>query len=174
MIYYSDKSCSTDLDRTKTAIGVVVKDNELIVALTVPEVAWGGYRTDISGLTNYSSNTNAQTDYNGKSNTAIIVAAHTSESTSTSAAIYCNKYNTTGTSAGNWYLPAAGEVYDYIYINYSAVKAGWDKVGTTISDSWFWSSSEISKYGAWNVCSYSGMTSHEKATDLSVACFLAI
>ncbi|MBQ8436195.1 MAG: hypothetical protein IJX20_00940 [Alphaproteobacteria bacterium] len=174
MIYYSDKSCSSTYDSSKTAIGVVVKDNELIAALTVPDMAWSSAYTDTS-LTNYSSSTDAKTDYNGKSNTAVIVAAHPSETTSNNAAIYCNSYTTAGTSAGDWYLPAAGEVYDYIYSNYSAVKAGWDLVGTTISDSWFWSSSEDGSNYAWGVGSSNGSVStYTKNHSYSVSCLLAL
>jgi len=174
-IYYSDKTCSACVVSGKTAIGVIVKDNELITALTVPDMTWGKYGTDLSDLTNYTSSANAQTDYNGKSNTAIIVAAHTSESTSTSAAKYCNSYSTAGTSVGDWYLPSAGAVYDYIYRKYSTVKAGWDKVKTTISDSWFWSSSEYNNYNSWIVSSlHGGVASRPKDNSVSVSCFLVI
>jgi len=174
-IYYSDKTCSACLVSGKTAIGVVVKDNELIAALTIPNMTWGGYGTDINSLTNYSLSTDAQTDYNGKINTVIIVAAHTSESASTSAAIYCNEYSTVGTSTGDWYLPAAGEVYDYLYSNYSTVKAGWDKVGTTVPYSYFWSSSEKSTNYAWSVTSNGGGMGHgSKRISSSVSCFLEI
>ena len=31
-IYYSDKSCSADYDNSKTAIGIVVKYNELVMS----------------------------------------------------------------------------------------------------------------------------------------------
>jgi len=175
MIYYSDKSCSSNYDSSKTAIGIVVKDNELVLSQKKSSTMyWSNAYTDTS-LTNYTSSTDAKTDFNGKSNTAVIVAAHPSETASNNAAIYCNTYTTAGTSAGDWYLPAAGEVYDYIYSNYSAVKAGWDKVGTTISDSYFWSSSEYDTISAWGVGSGNGGVGFDlKGSALSVICLLAI
>ena len=151
MIYYSDKSCSEEVDASKTAIGIVVKDNELITTLNVPYMKWSLDYIDVSGVANYESDTDAKTDYNGKANTLAIVSAYSGESASENAAIYCNSYSTAGTRAGDWYLPAMGEVYDYIYTNYVKVRAGWDKVGTTILSEYFWSSSEYSANSAWFV-----------------------
>ena len=136
MIYYSDKSCSSTYDSSKTAIGVAVKDNELIVALTVPEMAWSSLYTDTS-LTNYTSSTDAKTDFNGKSNTAVIVAAYPSETASNNAAIYCNTYTTAGTSAGDWYLPAAGELYSYVCGNYSAINTAMTSIGWSFGSYYF-------------------------------------
>ena len=50
MIYYSDKSCSDEVDDSKTAIGVV-KDNALIVALNIPDMRWASAYTNVSGIT---------------------------------------------------------------------------------------------------------------------------
>ena len=174
-IYYSDKSCSADLDNSKTAIGIVVKDDKYIAALNVPDMKWASNTsTDVSGITNITSS-EAKTDYNGKANTLAILEAYPSDTTSNNAAIYCNSYSTAGTSAGDWYLPALGEVYDYIYTNYAKVKAGWDKVGTTISDSIFWSSSEYNLNGAWYVISSNGNVNGSNKNNLgSVSCLLAL
>ena len=176
MIYYSDKSCSEDVDASKTAIGIVVKDNALITALNVPDMRWASNTsTDVSGITNITSSATAKTDYNGKANTLAILEAYPSDTTSNNAAVYCNSYTTEGTSAGDWYLPAMGELYNYIYLNYAKIKAGWDKVGTTISDGWFWSSSEYSYTSAWYVgSSNGGVDYYGKTSYNSVSCFLAI
>ena len=176
MIYYSDKSCSEDVDASKTAIGIVVKDNELIVALNVPDMSWSSSYTNVSGITETTDSSVAKTDYNGKANTLAILETFPSDTTSNNAAVFCNSYSTEGTNAGDWYLPAAGEVYDYIYTNYAKVKYGWDKVGTTISDSYFWSSSEYSGNGAWNVSSSSGGMSYSNKgySYYSVSCLLSI
>jgi len=175
-IYYSDKTCSACLVSGKTAIGVVVKDNELIVALTVSDMVWSGAYTDTS-LTNYSSVSDVITDYNGKSNTEVIVAAYPSNTSSNNVAVYCNSYSTAGTSAGDWYLPAAGELYSYVYSNYNAVKASWDKVETSFMDSFFWSSSERDSHIAWGVWVDWGEVEYRdkvRMTSGSVTCFLAI
>ena len=137
---------------------------------------WSLDYIDVSGVANYESDTDAKTDYNGKANTLAIVSAYSGESASENAAIYCNSYSTAGTSAGDWYLPAMGEVYDYIYTNYAKVKAGWDKVGTTIPSIFFWSSSEYNINYAWYVSSSSGNLGYDiKSLNLaSVSCLLAI
>ena len=148
MIYYSDKSCSEDVDASKTAIGVVVKDNELIASLNVPEMTWSSAEINVSELTDYSSLDEAQMDYNGKNNTLAIVAAFPSDTIRNNAAIYCNSYSTAGTNAGDWYLPARGELVDYIQ-NRTSVKNAWSKVGVTIERNILWASSEASEYYAW-------------------------
>jgi len=175
MIYYSDKSCSSNYDSSKTAIGVVVKDNELVLSQKKSsDMKWSNAYTDTS-LTNYTSSTDAKTDFNGKSNTAVIVAAHPSETASNNAAIYCNTYTTAGTSAGDWYLPAAGELYSYVYGNYSAINTAMTAIGWTFGSAYFWSSSEQSNYLAWYVYSYGGtMSGGGKVDGRSVSCFFAI
>jgi len=174
MIYYSDKSCSSNYDSSKTAIGVVVKDNELVLSQKKSSMYWSYAYTDTS-LTNYTSSTDAKTDFNGKSNTAVIVAAHPSETASNNAAIYCNTYTTAGTSAGDWYLPAAGELYSYVYGNYNAINTAMTAIGWTFGSAWFWSSSEYDNYNAWSVRSLGIVIDWTyKDTSYSVSCFLEI
>ena len=174
-IYYSDKSCSVDYDSSKTPIGVVVKKNELVMSKDRVVMSWSSAHTNTS-LTDMSSY-QAQADMNGKSNTAVIVAAHPSETISNNAAIYCNKYTTTGTSAGDWYLPAAGELYSYVYGNNNTLSSVYTgSLGWSSFSSYFWSSSERSDGLAWFVYSGGGdVTSDNKRDDYySVSCFLDI
>ena len=174
-IYYSDGTCDSVVYSTKTPIGVVVKTNELVMSLATKSMTWGGYGTNISGLTDYSSSSDAKTDYNGKANTAKIVAAHTSETTSSSAAKYCNSYSTAGTSAGQWYLPAAGEIYGYIYASYVTLEATFGALGLSFPYAYLWSSSEESDYFAWGVfASYDDMSYYGKDGTFSVSCLLAL
>jgi len=171
-IYYSDDTCSSSVVSGKTAIGVVVKDNELVLSQkSSSTMTWGTRGTDISGLTNYSSSTDAKADYNGKSNTAAIIAGDSGAV----AAKYCNDYTTAGTSAGDWYLPAAGELYSYVYGNYNAINTAMTAIGWTFDSAYFWSSSEYSSGGAWTVGSRNGyMYAFNKTYDDSVSCFLDI
>ena len=177
-IYYSDGTCSACIVSGKTAIGIVVKDNELVMSNKTGSIQWGGYGTDISTLTNYSSITDAKTDFNGKDNTAKIVA-HFGEDVDTTlhAGVFCHKYTIEGTNAGDWYLPAAGELYSYVYGNYSKLsdtfvnKLAWD----TSFRYPFWSSSEYDSGGAWYVYADNGRTDiGHKGTVGSVSCFLDI
>ncbi|MBQ8436496.1 MAG: hypothetical protein IJX20_02465, partial [Alphaproteobacteria bacterium] len=109
----------------------------------------------------------------GAVNTDLIVTAHTELglTSSNSAAIYCNEYSTAGTNAGDWYLPAAGEVYDYIYSNYDTLKP------MTSFQYYIWSSTEAGKMFARCIDPENGIIDYElfqKSAGLSTICFLNI
>ena len=133
MIYYSDKSCSAELDSNKTAIGVVVKDNELVISqIRNSEMRWSGSSTKVSGITETTDFDVVKQDFNGKANTLAIIATFTSDTVDNNAAINCNSYSTEGTNAGDWYLPAAGELSSYVYgggINYNKINTTMGKLG---------------------------------------------
>ena len=176
MIYYSDGSCSRSVDGSKTAIGVVVEDNAYV--MSVPKtgtMTWASTSNDVSGLTNFYSDNQAKLDYLGKLNTAAIVAAYSSDTTINNAAKYCNSYSTAGTSAGQWYLPAAGELYDGLYLNNKKVTRAFAQLGVVING-YFWSSSEYSSGDAWFVSSISDDVVNENkySYNRSVSCFLAL
>ncbi len=178
-IMYSDMTCSSCLITEKTPIGVVVKSdgaNSLVMSNRTGNIQWGGYGTDISTLTNYSSDTVAKTDFSGKDNTAKIVA-HFGENVDTSlhAGVFCHKYVTEGTNAGNWYLPAAGEVYSYMYNNYSKIKTAMDTIGWGYNNYSFWSSSEVDSSYAINVNTNDGRVNiYIKTFSGSASCFLGV
>ena len=174
-IYYSDKTCSNNVISGKTPIGVVVKENAVVLSqMRSSLVTWGSRYTDVSGVVDTTSDT-ALLDYNGKSNTAAIVAACSSDTTSNNAAKYCNSYSTTGTSVGQWYLPAAGELYSYVYGNYNTITTTASKLGWTYSSGYYWSSSERGDSYAWSVHTYDGnVASDYKGYGKLVSCFLEI
>ena len=176
MIYYSDRTCSTELDNSKTPIGVVVKDNELVISqIRSTSMKWSSSYTNVSGITETTDSAVAKQDFNGKANTLAIVETFTSGTVDNNAAINCNSYSTDGTNAGDWYLPAAGEIYSYVYENYSKINATMTKLSWTFGSRYFWSSSEYSSYGAWGVYSNMGlMSSSDKNVTNSVSCFLEI
>ena len=177
-IYYSDGTCNSCLDTNKTPIGVVVKDNELVMSQRVGGIQWGGYGTNISTLTNYSSSANAKTDFNGKDNTAKIVAYFGEDiDTTLHAGVFCHKYTTEGTSAGDWYLPAMGELYNYVHENYNKIQSTWvNKLALDISINFtFWSSSEYTMYNTWSISVYDGsIYASNKYDAISISCFLSI
>ena len=153
-ILNSDMSCSTSRISGKTPIGVVsyVSGNtRLAIQLENDgEKYWSKNSVDISGITNYSTDTKAKNDFNGKANTAAWVAYYGSGASSYAAG-YCYNYSTRGTSRGQWYLPAAGELYASIWTNKTKVNsglsaAGGDQLPTT---DFHWSSSEYSSSTAW-------------------------
>jgi len=176
-IYYSDKTCSSSYNSSKTAIGVVIKKNELVMSKDRVTMTWASNTsTNVSGITDMSSS-QAQADMNGKANTLAIVSTYTSDTTSNNAAKYCNSYSTAGTSAGDWYLPAAGELYSYVYGNYSTLSSVYTgSLGWSSFSYWFWSSSEYSSNGAWGVYSDGGSMGNygKSGNNYSVSCLLAL
>ena len=134
----------------------------------------------ISDLPNYSSSTNAKADYNGKDNTAKIVA-HFGEDVDTTlhAGVFCYNYAPTGmeSTKGQWYLPAAGELYDYVYGNYNTLLNTYKThLGYGDFSYAFWSSSEKNMLYAWYVHSdSSNMDGGSKNSQfIFLTCFLAI
>ena len=159
-ILYDDKSCAVDisnLDPNRTPIGVVFDvSRKLAIALeqSSSRLEWASrYGDDILGLTNYTSS-NKTSDYNGKSNTSIIIAHGDSNGYETPAADYCYNYVTIGTKKGDWYLPAGGEL-QLMYNNKTTLNNSLSKIGGTQFPTtgyyYYWSSSE-SNYGyAWRL-----------------------
>ena len=177
-IYYSDGTCNRCLIEGKTPVGVVVKDNEIIAANNVTELTWGGSGTDIAELANFTTQNEADNDYNGFYNTSNILNILGNTNISDFAAIYCYNYAPTeleGTK-GEWYLPAAGEIYNYIYKNYSLLKNIFvNKLSWTTFAHCLWSSSEGSSTAAWVADTYSTYRGHrQKSGSNEVICFMAI
>ena len=146
-ILYHDKTCAKDmnlLDPNKTVIGVVFDiSRKLAIALegSSSSIKWASKDYDIPGLTNYSIDT-VTSDYNGKSNTSIIIAHGDSNGYETPAADYCYNYSTAGTKQEDWYLPAGGEL-QLIYNNKTTLNNSLSKVGgMQLKNSNHWSSSE--------------------------------
>ncbi len=176
-IYYSDNSCSSCLETAKTPVGVVVKDDELIMSINISSIPWGGYGIDIPNIY-YENKASALADYNGQSNTIQIITTLTTETSTTSAGVYCYNYAPTSLSntKNSWYLPAAGEIYKYIYNNfYSLQNTFINKLGQNTFNYFFWSSSEYYIYNAWGVQSYDGYSNNgDKNYPYYVTCFLKI
>ena len=154
---YSDKSCSIIPQKGKTPIGIVVYvdgngGGQALALNSIGSYIWGGYGTDVSSLTDYSSASDASKDLASCDNSKKIMAAGDK---STYPAVWAaNEYSTEGTSAGDWCLPAAG-IFTSYYNNQTSVNLGFDRVkGTKFSNTspytMAWSSSEGSNTSAWN------------------------
>lgn len=101
---------------------------------TVGTVKWGYDNFDIPELTNYSSTGAAITDMNGKANTQAVLQYATAQTNWRTDSAITNtnqegnyplfecawRYHTSGTSQGDWYVPALGQVY-YLYNNTTAL-----------------------------------------------------
>ena len=151
-----------DKDTTDpTALGVVlVTDNQRILISkadatdgTNNTLYWGYnlYGKDVAGITNIDSSDAAKADFNGKANTAAIIAGYTEHSVEMDSRDMC-KILTTYAEGGftDWYVPAAGQLA-LMYLAKTDINAALTKIGgTTFADNRYWSSSGCSG-GAWSV-----------------------
>lgn len=170
-ILYSDKSCNNNVVASKTAIGVVFDTTyRLAIALTTTKADWSTTNFDVQDLTQISSSTTILADWHGKSNTATVLSYCKANGKSCPAFDYVSTYKTAGTSVGDWYLPALGEV-NAIYSNKTALSNGLSKVGKReIEINWHWSSSQSSGSGsAWGMRFMDGYSSdYGKSTNSSI------
>lgn len=91
------------------------------------------------GLTKYSTSTDAKTDFNGKANTTTIInaikaydLAHSTDSITGCASQCIQLYAPTGTVAGEWYIPACGEM-KMAYDNFTVINTTLNKIHTADS-----------------------------------------
>jgi len=178
-IMYSDNTCSSCMLTDKTAVAVVVyksEDKHLIAPLTAPVMRWSSSNTDVTSLPNWSSADLAKEDMDGVGNSQLIREFFTSDNGTNNAAWYCYNLEVEGfeDKKGEWYLPSAGEIYNYFYTNYSLINKAFLKLGLTFGKA-YWSSSESDPYHAWYVISSSGnMINYSKNGNPSVRCLLVI
>ena len=175
-ILYSDGTVSDSVIPSKTAVGIVAYvagATRFAVALAEKTAdEWGGPGYDVSCLTDMDRS-QAQSDFNGASNTQCLVNADQEHF----AANYCNSYKpvSNGTGSNGWYLPAGGELY-VMSFSYEAINLGLQKLSKTqLSDNWYLSSSEYSYYNAWVVRPSDGgiITYDSKTNNNRVRCVLA-
>ena len=115
---------------------------------------------------------NCLSDFNGKSNTEVLIGLGADYL----AANTCNQYGTTALPAGNWYLPAMGEL-GYIIPRFNVINVALQAVGgVQLSDGFYiWSSTEHSSDGASAVdTSSGGVLYFSKDDDLYVRAFASV
>ena len=149
-ILYSDMSCNTNVVISKTPIGVIFDvTNKLAIGLEESNQYWSTEYFDVPGLNNITSELAAIADWQGKNNTKLVLEYCKTKGKSCPAFEYVNSYKTEGTLAGDWYLPAMGELYA-IYGNKDVLNITLGKIGgTKLEEGFYWSSSEILSDLAW-------------------------
>lgn len=168
---------------SKYAIGVlVVSGNQrFIVAPTEASsvLKWASATgTDIPNLTNITSKVAAADDFNGKANTAAIIAGSTSAAvtnTNTYAAGFCNTHSRVdsknhGIPAGSWFLPSFGQLL-LMYAFKNQIKYALSLIAgsSALQEAYYWSSTEYSASIAWNLTFSTGfMNSSYKTTEYRV------
>ena len=96
--------------------------------------AWGGHSKTVSGIKTTTSESDALTDFSGLSNTDAIISqlsgtldVQYQEYTGAPAAEYCRAYSRGCKSAGQWYLPSAGEM-NQIVANQDAIQEALNEI----------------------------------------------
>ena len=147
-IVYSDGTCSPQKISDKTPIAVVVyksSDGNCAQAMalnSLGEYAWGissGIK-DISALQNFHSPQDASQDFASCENTIIITSELPSKG-NYPAAWETYEYETEGTKAGDWCLPAAG-IMTSIYNNWGNISKGFSFAGGEQPNNEYWTSTE--------------------------------
>ena len=127
---------------------------------------WGFklYGQDVPNLENLANATAAKADYNGKANTAAIIAGYAALDKDMLSRDMCKKletYNEAGYT--DWYVPAVGQLHEF-YSNMTAINEALTNIGgtkfNTSSDysNFYLSSSEYSSNYAWGVhCGYASV-----------------
>lgn len=107
---YGDKTWSTELDGTKTCVGVITdvrsKDFDFIGLENLTASFWTNSLGIIPNVVTEKNKSLALCDFAGKTNSQNIIFAKPTEST---AAHKCAAYSTEGFGAGSWFLPSCGQ-----------------------------------------------------------------
>lgn len=149
---YGDKTWSTELDSTKTCVGVITdvrsKDFDFIALRNVDAAFWAQTLGIIPNVVTETNESLALCDFAGKTNSQSIILAKPTEST---VAHQCAAYSTEGFGAGSWFLPSCGQWnvarLNKTIINSSISIAGGAIVGSSI----FWTSTQYNERVAWSV-----------------------
>lgn len=172
--------CSDRTDWTKLPNpldpGTNWKYNDKDCHIPSPFNADGTFNTTYSA-TSYSGGTinNALSDFNGKSNTATLVALGANYK----AATACSLYSTEGTNRGDWYLPAIGELA-YIMPRFTVIQKSLAKLGNKAlalgGNYYYWSSTEYDSDTAYRLGTSNGFVYYGDGKDGSgyVRAFLQV
>ena len=107
---YGDKTWSTELDGTKTCVGVITdvrsKDFDFIGLENLTASFWTNSLGTISDVVTETNKSLVMCDFAGKTNSQNIILAKPTEST---AAHQCAAYSTEGFGTNSWFLPSCGQ-----------------------------------------------------------------
>ena len=147
---YGGKTWSTELDSTKTCVGVITdvrsKDFDFIALQDVEPICWTNSNGLIDGVTTETNESLAFCDFAGKTNSQNIILTKPTESTATHQ---CAAYSTEGFGAGSWYLPSMGQ-WSVAYLNRFKINASISAAGgSAISSAGYWSSTQNDSSNAW-------------------------
>ena len=179
-------------DATAKGVAIVAGEHRFMIAKkdasnngSSYNLYWGNKLSgkDVAGITNISSgngyigedktygtdfttwSTGPVVDFNGKANTAAIIAAYTDYSVDMDAKDMCKVLETFNAGSDNeghndWYVPACGQLA-LIYLAKTDIEAALAKIGgTAFASALYWSSSENDASYAWYVRFENGNVSY--------------
>ena len=148
---YGDKTWSTELDGTKTCVGVITdvrsKDFDFIALRDVDMAVWAQTLDIIPNVVTETNESLALCDFAGKTNSQNIILTKPTEST---AAHKRAAYSTEGFGAGSWFLPSCGQ--------WGVAQLNRVKIDTSISatigsdplsSGSYWTSTQYNSNNAW-------------------------
>lgn len=148
---YGDKTWSTELNGTKTCVGVITdvrsKDFDFIGLENLTTGFWTNTLGTISDVVTETSESLAMCDFAGKTNSQNIILTKPTEST---AAHQCAAYSTEGFGTNSWFLPSCGQ--------WSVAQLNRVKIDTSISatigsdplsSGSYWTSTQYNSNDAW-------------------------
>lgn len=148
---YGDKTWSTELDSTKTCVGVITdvrsKDFDFIGLENLTSAFWTNTLDTISDVVTETSESLAMCDFAGKTNSQNIILMKPTEST---AAHQCAAYSTEGFGTNSWFLPSCGQ-WSVAQLNRVKIEAsinatiGSDPLGSVS----YWTSTQYNSNNAW-------------------------
>lgn len=147
-------------DEFEKPMGIIVElSGEKALAISLIESAplkWSEEKFDVPCLTNIPKD--PANDKDGKTNSQCINETAKGRNKTYPAASYCYEMAPGKTNIGEWYLPAAGEAYDFILnqqstINESAKKIRSKSINRTMH---FWTSTQVDKQFAWRLHAQGG------------------
>lgn len=163
---YGDKTWSTELDSTKTCVGVITdvrsKDFDFIALRDVDAAFWIQTLGTIPDVVTETNQSLALCDFAGKTNSQNIILTKPTEST---AAHQCAAYSTEGFGANSWYLPSCGQ-WNVAYLNRVKIDASIDTtIGSDpLSSDPYWTSTQYDSANAWNFDWINGTKSGKSKT----------
>lgn len=148
---YGDKTWSTELDGTKTCVGVITdvrsKDFDFIGLENLTAGFWTNSLGTISDVITETNKSLVICDFAGKTNSQNIILAKPTEST---AAHQCAAYSTEGFGTNSWFLPSCGQ-WDVAQLNRVKIDTS---ISATIgsdplSSGSYWTSTQYNSNNAW-------------------------
>lgn len=139
----------------ETVIGIYSGNKVVATEVVVKQFSENGPLTSTDGLQLFKDREESRKDKEGYQNTQNLKKL----SQELPALKYCLEYETLGTSKGDWYLPAVGELME-IFLNLESINLTLKILGKKIIPyNWFWSSTVYSDQYAWG-CLSNGSWSH--------------